>query len=741
MVLEDDRNVLILHSSGTTGLPKPIYLAHRYMLGYATCHEFPETDDQTLRGVTLSTLPLFHGFGFLAPSLSLSVGRSFCLPPSSTISNASLVISLLRQIDIRSMMSVPSIMEDFTLLHDFETAAQTLAKLDFIAIGGGGLKHSVGKRLHSQGVTLLNHFGATELGPLAPIFYPKEDYDYNFLRLRKDMRLELVFTDPDLGSGKTKHPRPCKLIGYPFAWGAKFELQDELECNPLHPTSEVRILGRMDDLIVLATGEKVMPQLLELALEEHPSVRRAIAFGDGQDELGILVEPDGAASVNEMELIEALWQIILKVNMKLDGHARLSSKASILIKPIGKEIPISDKGSVQRKEVYRRFDSEIKAVYKQLQESFSSGLAMPFDDTAPQKCIRDMIQSCLPDYVSSHSWPDDIDIIQLGMDSLQITRLYRILCASLDHSGRSRYRSSDIGKDFIYLHPSVSQLTSALTSDSPSVEADVAYTMEQLTLRYATEDAECIPSNQGSVVLLTGATGSLGAHVVKVLCETRTVKGIIALVRTNANGNEPNARERLQGSLEERGIVLSDAAWSKINLLTWTPGSDLLGLSRAEYDSLASRVTHILHGAWPMDFERGLASFEPHIKTVKDLIELGRSIHRSQPAGKSRIFLLSSIAVLGWHPLANSSQPIPETLIKDAFIPLPMGYAQAKLVCENIIESAQRNLQDEIDCRICRIGQLSGATSTGFWSSNEHIPALVKASQAIGVLPDLRGVS
>ncbi|KAI4114794.1 MAG: hypothetical protein LQ345_004491 [Seirophora villosa] len=572
-------------------------------------------------------------------------------------------------------------MEDITLLHDFEKVVHTLSKLDFVAIGGGALKDSVGKKLHAHGVTLLNHFGATELGPLAPIFYPTESYDYRYIKIRKDMRLTLEFADPDPHSRVSESPMTCKLIGYPFAWGTDFELQDELECNPKNPTSEVRILGRMDDLIVLATGEKVMPQLLERALEEHPSVRRAIAFGHGRDEIGVLVEPNRVTPVQEIDLVEALWPIVLEVNVMLDGHARLSSKASILIKPTDKEIPISDKGSVQRKEVYDKFDSEIRAVYKRQQKTVSPGLAMPFDDTAPQKSIRDMVQSCLPDYLSSHSWADDLDLIQLGMDSLQITRLFRILCASLDHSDRSKYCSGDIGKDFIYAHPSVSQLALALTSHSPEAEANVVSTMEKLASRYAIEDAERIPDTAESVVLLTGATGSLGAHLVKVLCGANMVKSVIALVRTNPNlhgRSEKSAKERLQGALEERDIALSDTAWSKIDLMTWIPGSHLLGLTRAEY-------------------------------------------------------------VLGRHPLAKSSQRIPESAIKNESIPLPMGYAQAKWVCESIIESAQRNLQGEIDCRICRVGQLSGATSTGIWSSNEHIPALLKASQAIGFLPDLRG--
>lgn len=55
---EEDRQVVILHSSGTSGLPKPIPCSHRYFLGYATCHSF--TSDAEARGLTISTLPLFH---------------------------------------------------------------------------------------------------------------------------------------------------------------------------------------------------------------------------------------------------------------------------------------------------------------------------------------------------------------------------------------------------------------------------------------------------------------------------------------------------------------------------------------------------------------------------------------------------------------------------------------------------------------------------------------------------------
>ncbi len=54
----NDRNVMILHSSGTTGMPKPIYTSHKYLLSFVTCHAF--SSEESAQGLNLSTLPLYH---------------------------------------------------------------------------------------------------------------------------------------------------------------------------------------------------------------------------------------------------------------------------------------------------------------------------------------------------------------------------------------------------------------------------------------------------------------------------------------------------------------------------------------------------------------------------------------------------------------------------------------------------------------------------------------------------------
>jgi acyl-coenzyme A synthetase/AMP-(fatty) acid ligase len=52
-----DRDVLILHSSGTTGLPKAIRQSHGYILNYLMCYDFSDAECYRLN---LTSLPLYH---------------------------------------------------------------------------------------------------------------------------------------------------------------------------------------------------------------------------------------------------------------------------------------------------------------------------------------------------------------------------------------------------------------------------------------------------------------------------------------------------------------------------------------------------------------------------------------------------------------------------------------------------------------------------------------------------------
>ncbi|KAI1773560.1 hypothetical protein F4818DRAFT_452989 [Hypoxylon cercidicola] len=739
---------VILHSSGTTGLPKPILLTQRYLLGYAACHQF--APEEYIDWVSLSTLPLYHGFGLLAPCLSLSVGMTCCLPPASVIPATKSTLDLLRTFKCRSLMTVPSIVDDIlSLLENGErqAALQLLARLEFLAVGGGALRPQNGLTLAQHKVKLLNHYGATELGAIAPIFRPGPDYNWRYLRLRSDLGLE-VRPIPDSDR--------FRLVGFPIGWDKPFEVQDELERNPDSPL-EIRILGRTDDLIVLKTGEKVQPRQLEEVLNADPAIRAAVCIGSGFFELAVIIDPVNEDS-DEKSIKDHVWELVTTANSTLDHHARITSKKAIIIKPRGASIPRSDKGSVMRRGVHEIFKKEIEDAYAAM-ESESLGEGFELDPADMESGIRHLIATVASNRMDSKTMDPDKDFFESGMDSLQSVLLARLLSSAL--RTRQPADGNEMPKltvDFIYQNSSIRKLAAVSArlvnledKNQPLEQHDRLAEITAVANKFLARADEAVQRQAGKhVILMTGSTGNLGAHTLARFARAKTVRKIICLIRnTSASQSDNTASKflvRQQRALEAAGIHFGPEQWAKVELLSLGSvfGSNETDRS-AQLSYLASQVTHILHLAWPMDFHRTLQSFEPHIELVQKLVELAQQSQVTRQATEPvRLLFSSSIAVVRYVGDSNSDgqvrQVVPESVMEDPRVSVPMGYAEAKWVCETVLNRIGERVPEQVEPVVVRIGQLSGPEGTsGVWKTEEHLPTLVQASQRVGAFPLLEG--
>ncbi|KAL2812958.1 hypothetical protein BJX63DRAFT_432247 [Aspergillus granulosus] len=721
---ESDRDVVILHSSGTTGLPKPIYVSHRHLLSYVNNHWL--NDESEAQGVNVSTLPLYHGFGYVAPALAMGVGKTVCFPPGSVVPSAGLALDLLKASNASSFMTVPSILEDILLFG--EGGIHALTKLDFVTFGGGILKPAIGSCLSTHGVRLLNHYGTTETGPLAPIFVPNnDDYDWRYFRLRDDMQLQLDEIAP------VGNERRFKLTTFPFGLGKPFEIQDQLICNPDHPETDFNAVGRNDDTIVLATGEKVQPQLLEAALCECDLVRAAVVFGEHQFEIGVIVQPVQELEPDEYEgFKQRLWPLVEEVREKMDEHARIQSPEAILIIPNTMTVARTDKGSLARKDVYKMFEGEIAQVYQKLESA------------GPVQLLRwDALEEDLKTLISrsadwKENWGSDDDLFERGMNSLQAIRVRRALVIAVSRSFGGVCPPERISREFVYSHPSVRRMTEFFraatkqTNGEPTLNA--ASEVDAFVQKYALDKPSTSPSTGQAVVLLTGATGSLGSHCLVSLLDSPAVKKVICLVRPDTS---TNAMSRLQKSLEAKQLHLAKAQVSKVEVIECSTATDLLGLTSSQYTTLIHSVTHILHMAWPMDFHWKLPSFQSQFQTLFNLLTLGREIRQIRRI-KPRVTFISSIATVGQYARVHGGRIIPESAVDSIECLNPIGYAEAKLVCERILEHTRKNYADELEVSYIRVGQVAGSSATGYWNVNEHLPALFFSSKTIGALPELQ---
>lgn len=744
-VEEHDRNVLILHSSGTTGLPKPIYQSHRWLLSFATCHEF--SPDAEKLSLSLSTLPLYHvsdypilesseadprqGYGLVSPALSLGIGKTLCIPPPSVIPTGVFIRDLLDFSKSRSLISVPSILEEMCLLPQAQ-GIETLATLDFVAFGGGLLKSSVGEKLTAGNVKVLNHYGSTESGPIAPLFVPTTPYDWHYFRLRKDINMRLEH-GPLLEDGL----QSFLLITHPPGWTTPFIFQDQLIANPANPDSDFSAIGRSDDLIVLANGEKVTPRILETMLFENELVNAAVAFGSGQFELGVIVQPSSHTRVADHDLFkESIWPIISKAGGQMDAHARISSKEAILVVPFDAIFPRSDKGSIMRKEVYQMFGTEIESVYENLENSLTGAGTVCLDMDNLEEEIKNMIQNRLTWRLKAEEWTVNDDFFEMGMDSLQVIQLHRLILSSMPATSTMRTSKKRITRDLIYRNPTVRELSSALKISNEQLSNDIS--IKDLVQQFCVKDSnirQALPN--GAVVVMTGGTGSLGSHLLAHLATLPSVSRIICLNRSNGT---QDAETRQLNALHLKSIDLDSKSWSKVEVLETDTALPLLGLSMIDYTRIQNMVTHVLHNAWPMDFKRKLPSFKAQFRALQNLLALARDTHSVRLSLQPRLLFVSSIAVVGRYPLVMNQTMVPEMYMTTEKCTNDIGYAKAKLVCERILERAASDFSTEIDVSYVRIGQMSGSKKTGSWNTDEHIAALFKSAQNLGHLPYLKGV-
>ena len=675
----------------------------------------------------------------MTPALSLGIGKTFCIPISSVNPTAASVLQLIDTVHARCLMSVPSILEEIVLLSD-ATGLQKLAQLDFVAFGGGNMKPAIGFSLVSAGVSLLNHFGTTEAGPLAPVFIPGPDYEWQYFRLRRDIQVQIMPT-----STSNDGDQLVKLITYPFGWHTPFEIQDQFATDPSNPMVDFKAIGRKDSVIVLATGEKVQPTIIESMLSEHSLVKAAIAFGDGHFQLGVVVQPSNAmtSDLND-EFKTTIWPTVLEANELMDAHAQIASKDAIIVVSHTMVLPKSDKGSLLRRELYAMLESEIEQAYQKLESGTHLAVehfVLDRNDDITQQ-IKDLIQRALPTWnVPAQDWTVSSDLFELGMDSLQAVALRRLLLPSTGSAEK-------VPRDFIYRHPSVLQLAEAIEAthriDEPNQPSDIRQKMvdhfaEQYILR---------TQKQGDyVVLLTGSTGSLGCHLVAHLASLSTVKEIICLIRP-APSRDQDPSTRQDEALRKRLLLLSSDVRSKITPIQATLSLPRLGLTSQIYDSLLQRVTHVLHGAWPMNFNWRLSSFKSHFQAVQNLLKLAVDVyHRDEDASgtgardRVKFVFVSSIAVVGeCSDVCESLSPMPERNLSNVMYTNRIGYAEAKLVCEKIVERARGDFAESLEATSVRIGQMSGSKVTGFWNPEEHIAALLKSSVVNESLPTLEGV-
>lgn len=366
--------------------------------------------------------------------------------------------------------------------------------------------------------------------------------------------------------------------------------------------------------------------------------------------------------------------------------------------------------------------------------------------------------------VATEELTDDTNFADSGVDSL----LSLVIV--------SRFRDElelDIQHESLFLEcPTVADLKQLLLGDpSPSdtvqlpteedvdlksnavkaVEIDTAalaarkQAVDVLVAKYTTgfsgpgaSPSSTVPSDDEKVVLVTGASGSLGSHLVYHIAQLPDVKTVVCLNREN----KAEPYERQQKAMRGKGIRFPEALKSKLLVLQTDSSKPMFGLPEVEYERLLNSVTHLVHNAWPMSAKRPLSGFESQFQVMRNLIDFGCDAASRRPESFQFSFqMVSSIGVVGHYGLASYDgrrTMVPERRVGIDTV-LPNGYGDAKWGCERMLDETLHQFPKRFRTMAVRLGQIAGSKTSGYWNPMEHFGFLIKSSQTLNALPDVDG--
>jgi thioester reductase-like protein len=227
------------------------------------------------------------------------------------------------------------------------------------------------------------------------------------------------------------------------------------------------------------------------------------------------------------------------------------------------------------------------------------------------------------------------------------------------------------------------------------------------------------------VVLLTGATGFLGANLLSDLLRS-TQHEIVCLVRS---GDESAAAEKLRRALELRGFP-EKIYGRRLRILLGDLGRPQFGLSQSAFEMLAAEVSLIYHSGAKINLVLPYRVMKPvNVSGTLELLRLA-----SFPPAKS-FHHISSIAVFG-APDGRPHSNVSENFRVDFSGRLSEGYAKSKWVAEQLVnQAAERGLS----VAIYRPGLITGHSQTGVCNLYDSFSLLIGASIKLQMAPNLEG--
>nr|GAT45908.1 acetyl-CoA synthetase-like protein [Mycena chlorophos] len=686
---------LYLHSSGSTGLPKPIPLSHHTFTSFGALPGFRALRTLSPR-LAAGALPPFHAFGLYTHLLGpLVQGGTVCLYPPLSLTEYRLPLGVTpanalehaKRSRADGIMTVPALLGAWA---GSEKDVEYLASLNIVPYSGGPLATRIGDDLVRKGVKIVPIYGGTEFGAGNQVTtencLPGE---WMWMQPIDNIRWE---PEP-VGDSESDGTFECQFLTTETHQPAVQNLSDAKgyatkDLFERHPTKQnlFKIVGRLDDVIMLSNGEKVVPGPMENIIAASPFVSGVVIFGREKNQVGILMEPMHPLSDSESSIAEfrnRIWDVVEEANAVAPAFGKVY-KEMILVTTPEKVMVKAPKGTVVKKATLALYEKEIAELYDTIQESTSASDIAPPASFAPADLVPWLLEHASA--LSQKAINAEEDLFDQGFDSLNATFLRHRIVGALRTADKAKIAQS-VPQNIVYTHSSIAALASAIeglvlgkvvSGENPKAAIEAMIAKYTTNFQVASSGSVPVPAkvtSDGHVVLLTGSTGGLGSHILDLLLRNPSVLRVYAF---NRRGGSLIA-DRQAAAFRDRGLDVAMLASEKLVYLDGDSARQDLGLSQSFHAQLRQSITAIIHNAWALDFNKSLMSFEPHVRGARNLVDLAL-------AADARLLFTSSIAsAQSWDGMKG---PFPEEMQLDAGVAVGNGYGESKYIAERILAAS-----------------------------------------------------
>ncbi|WP_193014010.1 non-ribosomal peptide synthetase [Staphylococcus equorum] len=707
--ISDKSNLMyVIYTSGTTGKPKGVMAHSEGVMNRLNwvINKYNVDSDDTILFKTPYTfdVSVWEIFGWAM------AGSQIVLLPSGEEGNPENITALLEDYAVTMVHFVPSMLNMFVNFIKSTNNSQSISKLKYVLASGEALKpeqandfnHFIGNK---NNTALLNLYGPTETTVDVTSFDCENHKTYDSIPIGKPISNiqayilnednnimgigvpgELCIAGVGVTAGYLNRPELTqeKFIDNPFGKGKLYRTGDLAKWNA---DGNISYIGRIDEQVKIR-GYRIELGEIESILRQQAHIIdvAVVATTMVENELSICAYLVSDDTLDFRSLKTSLGQ-------KLPDYMIPAYMTQL------DKLPVTSNGKLNKKAL-PKIKVESK-VYVAPTNDIESAVAKAFE------AVLHVNQ------VSIHD-----NFFEMGGDSLKAIKLTSLISKLYNISIKDIFELQtveSISKALIE-REEMNVMTKLDALKFPNVKnehhlnsdfiSEINDYKVQSNENYKFIDKDVVKSNKQ--ILLTGATGYLGIHILKDLLERKDLI-IHVLVRNNKKISGESKLNNNWSYYFNSQLKTEDL--NRIHFVEGDIESKYLGFSNSNYDYLVNNIDIIINAAANVNhFATEESSYNTNVKSIHNLISFAKD------KKKKEIHHMSTISVASGSVEDKNSITFSEYDVDISQKPNNI-YIDGKIEAEKLLIAYR---EEGIETNIYRLGNLQCDSRTGIFQKNEE---------------------